>query len=123
MTLEELKAEVRQLKATGANCSQCVVAMFEPELALAAAGLGGGVCGCGLTCGAASAMAIVAAARGYHSSADKMPVYTEVKPLIEEFKQRNDGKINCSDLRRPGAKPCMELINDAIEILYTHYAK
>jgi hypothetical protein len=43
-------------------------------------------------------------------------LYAEVKAAAEEYKALN-GSVVCSELLKPGRKPCIELIEDAITII------
>lgn len=115
--VEELKKRALELRKQGYNCAQCVAMVHSPELEAAVAALGTGVAATGNICGAANAMAIVAGMKAYTSPADKQELYAKIRTLIDKFKQRNCGQIDCRDLRKPGSKPCTDLICDAIEIL------
>lgn len=123
-TLEQRMDRARRLHAQGYNCSQCVVMVFDdvhgldPMLsARTAAGLGRGVGGCMLTCGTVTGMAIAAGLISYATPSDKQRLYTDVRALADEFKAIN-GSTVCGELLKPGRKPCMELITDAITILH-----
>lgn len=115
--VEELKQKALGLRKQGYNCAQCVAMVFHPELEATVASLGTGVAATGNICGAANAMAIVAGMKNYDGPENKQELYGRVRQLIDKFKGRNCGQINCCDLRKPGRKPCTELICDAIEIL------
>ncbi|MEE0974361.1 MAG: C-GCAxxG-C-C family protein, partial [Muribaculaceae bacterium] len=52
----------------------------------------------------------------YTSPADKATTYQAVKDCSNEFTSLN-GSIVCSELLKPGRKPCIELIVDAITII------
>lgn len=110
--------KVNDLRSQGYNCAQCITALYAPSLTQAAAGLGGGIGGTGHVCGCVSAMSLVVAARKYSSPADKSAVYGTIKTLTEQFASRNEGLTNCCDLRKPGRKPCSELILDMAQILH-----
>ncbi|MDE7387826.1 MAG: C-GCAxxG-C-C family protein [Muribaculaceae bacterium] len=127
--LEKRLSAVAGLRASGHNCAQCVMLAFADRYAsrmsaeaaeAVACALGGGVCGTGHICGAASAMAAVVSLMRYEVPSDKKAVYAEGAGLIGEFARRQGGLTDCDDLRRPGAKSCGDLINDAVEILSKH---
>ena len=98
----------RALFLNGYNCSQAVVGAFsdlfgmEPETAMRfAEGLGGGIGRMRLTCGAVSAMALLA---GLKVSTGKpgdletrKEVYAKVREMAAAFQEKN-GSITCSDL-------------------------
>lgn len=115
--VEEKKRQALDLRKQGYNCAQCVAMVYDPGLEATVAALGTGVAATGNICGAANAMAIVAGRKPYVGPAEKQELYRQVARLINKFKERNCGEVNCCDLRRPGRKPCTELITDAIEIL------
>ena len=119
--LSELHEQAMSLHKQGYNCAQCVSMVFDPSLGVVTSGLGRGVGGTGHICGAASAMAIVVGARSFTSPSDKPAINAEVKGLIDDFACMNNGLCDCRDLRKPGAKPCNQLIKDAITLLYNHY--
>lgn len=118
VTLEERISKAIKLRAAGYNCAQCVAMVFDPALEAMTSGLGTGIGATGNICGAANAMAIVCSARTYNGPADKKNLYARVSGLINAFTAENNGQINCSQLRQPGRKPCIELIKDAIMILH-----
>ncbi len=115
--VEQQKKEALELRKKGYNCAQCVAMVYRPELEAAVASLGTGVAATGNICGAANAMAIIAGMKSYEGPEKKQELYAKVRRLIDKFKERNGGDIDCVDLRKPGRKPCSDLICDAIEIL------
>lgn len=115
--VEDLKKRALDLRKQGYNCAQCVAMVYDPTLEATVAALGTGVAATGNICGAANAMAVVAGRKDYTSPAEKQELYARVRKLIDKFKDRNCGQVNCCDLRQPGRKPCTDLICDAIEIL------
>lgn len=117
-TADELKSEALELRKKGYNCAQCVAMVFNPELEATTAALGTGVAATGHICGAANALAIVTATRCYQAPDQKQTLYSKVRTLIDRFRERNMGQADCRDLRKPGRKPCTELICDAIDILH-----
>lgn len=118
VTLEERIDNALQLRKQGYNCAQSVAMVFDKSLARATAGLGCGVGSTGNICGAANAMAIIACALSDTEPTDKPANYALVARMIEKFQSLNNGNINCRDLRKPGAKSCVDLIKDAITILH-----
>ncbi len=115
--VENLKKQALELRRQGFNCAQCVAMVHNPELESAVAALGTGIAATGNICGAANAMAVVAAMKQYSGPETKQELYAKVRRLIEKFEERNCGQIACRDLRKPGRKPCTDLICDAIEIM------
>lgn len=117
-TLQERMDKAMQLRAKGYNCAQCVAMVFNPALEAVASGLGTGVAGTGHICGAASAMALVTGADTYTGPSDKQELYARIRLQLDRFAALNQGDTDCCALRRPGRKPCTELITDAVGILH-----
>lgn len=126
MTLQQRIDKARELHALGYTCAQCVAMSFDDVtashasqqlLAAITSGFGGGFGGSRETCGAISGMTAVNGLTGFTSSADKRKVYASTASLVEQFKTLN-GSVVCRELRVPGAKPCMTLIEDAVTILH-----
>lgn len=124
MNLNQRIERALDLRRQGYNCAQCVAMVFEditatdPDLlSRFTAGLGTGVGGLREICGAVSAMAIVDSLIGYKSPDDKAELYTTVSADGEKFRSIN-GSLVCRELKRPGGKPCPQLIADAVTILY-----
>ena len=122
-TLEERKERARKLHKQGYNCSQCVVMVFDDIHGLSedvatrvSAGFGGGVGGLRQVCGAVSGIVMLEGLTKYSRPSDKSMLYAEVKAAADEYKALN-GSIVCGDLLKPGRKPCIELIEDAITII------
>jgi C_GCAxxG_C_C family probable redox protein len=122
-TLDERITRARQLHKEGYNCAQCVVMVFDDiydldtdTAAKVSAGMGGGVGGQRQVCGTVSGMAMTLGLVQYASPADKATTYQAAKDCSNEFTSLN-GSIVCSDLLKPGRKPCIELIVDAITII------
>ncbi|MBR5332521.1 MAG: C_GCAxxG_C_C family protein [Muribaculaceae bacterium] len=122
-TLEERIERARVLHKQGYNCSQCVVMVFddiheldEEVIARVSAGFGGGVGGMRQVCGAVSGMTMITSLVKYVQPSDKPMLYAEIKSVADEFKTIN-GSIVCGELLRPGRKPCIGLIEDAITII------
>ena len=79
-------------------------------------GMGGGVGGQRQVCGTVSGMAMTLGLVQYASPADKATTYQAVKDCSNEFTSLNCS-IVCNELLKPGRKPCIELIVDAITII------
>lgn len=104
----ERARKARELFLSGYNCSQSVVCAFadlfgmDTETAARfSEGLGGGMGRMRLTCGAVSAMSLIA---GLKMSSGKpgdlktrAEVYAKVREMAEEFRKEN-GSIVCSEL-------------------------
>ncbi len=127
--LEALKKKCLDLRAQGYNCAQAVLLCFTDELGLdedtASAltlGMGSGMGGAGEICGVAAAMAAAASRileKENGQKPDKTEVYALVKELFADFKERNSGRLRCSELKTPGAvKNCSELVCEGVEIIY-----
>lgn len=121
-TIEERKEIARSLRREGYNCAQCVAMSFDDVLSadkvtaasLAAQGFGSGYGGCGYVCGAVSGANMVL---GLLGRTPRPELYRKVGELIDGFSAL-EGAVNCADLKKPGRKPCLELITDAVEILH-----
>jgi C_GCAxxG_C_C family probable redox protein len=98
----------RSLYLSGYNCAQSVFAAFSQEMGLEektalrmASGMGGGIGGLRMTCGAVSAMAMVLGAlRGYDDAADfdgKKQLYADIQRLHEAFVTVHETS-NCREL-------------------------
>lgn len=122
-TLQERIDNALALRKQGYNCAQCVAMIFDPSLEAATGGLGTGIGGTGHICGAATAMALVTSSLTYNGPADKPALYARVRECLNRFAELNCGDTNCCDLRKPGRKPCVELIKDAVTILHETYAE
>lgn len=118
VTLEERIDNALELRRHGYNCAQCVAMSFDPGLEVVTAGLGTGVGATGHICGCCSAMAIVTSLKSYQGPAGKPALYAGVRECMDRFAALNEGDTDCRDLRRPGRKPCVDLIKDAIKILH-----
>lgn len=106
---ENAKAEkARRLFLEGYSCAQSVFAAFAPEMGLdekqalrIASGMGGGIGGLRLTCGAVTAMTLVLGAlRGYAEPGDtegKKALYARVQELHRRFVAQY-GTSNCGEL-------------------------
>ena len=118
VTLQERIDNALSLRKQGYNCAQCVAMTYDPSLEVATAGLGTGISGTGHICGAATAMAIVTSTLKYEGPSEKAALYARIRGCLDRFAALNQGDTNCSDLRRPGRKPCVDLIKDAVTILH-----
>lgn len=98
----------RSLYLNGYNCAQSVFAAFSEEMGLAqetalkmASGMGGGIGGLRMTCGAVSAMAMVLGAlRGYSQAEDfegKKQLYADIQRLHAAFTEVHETSC-CRDL-------------------------
>ncbi|MCC8070786.1 MAG: C-GCAxxG-C-C family protein [Bacteroidales bacterium] len=124
MTIEERKEQARELHRQGYNCAQCVAMVYSDLTGVApdttarlTAAYGGGVGGEGDLCGVVSGMAFVVSALRYEGPATKLATYQSMKPYYQAFAERNGGCTACRDLRRPGKKSCMTLIEEGVEII------
>lgn len=122
MTLETRIERARQLRKDGYNCAQCVIMVFDDVTPLpldtlekVSAGFGTGFGGQRYVCGAVSGMTMLDGLTGYRSPADKVATYRQVTADTADFVALNGSAI-CRELRKPGRKPCMDLIIDAITI-------
>jgi C_GCAxxG_C_C family probable redox protein len=98
----------RSLYLSGYNCAQSVFAAFSEEMGIPqetalkmASGMGGGIGGLRMTCGAVSAMAMVLGAlRGYSAADDfegKKQLYADVQRLHAAFTAVHETS-NCREL-------------------------
>lgn len=117
VTSEERINTALMLRKKGYNCAQCVAMVYDPSLEGVSAGLGIGLAGTGHICGCCTAMAMLISQKAYVLPTEKAALYSRIRGAIEKFADRNEGDTDCRDLRRPGRKPCAELIKDAIEII------
>ncbi len=98
----------RSLYLDGYNCAQSVFAAFSEEMGIPrdtalkmASGMGGGIGGLRMTCGAVSAMAMVLGSlRGYNSADDyecKKQLYADIQRLHAAFTAVHETS-NCREL-------------------------
>lgn len=121
-TLPQRIERARALRAEGHNCAQCVVMAFDDisspsameAVNLAAKGFGSGIGARGMVCGAVSGMTMVL---GMADSSPRPQLYKRVGSLIDTFTAL-EGSCICADLKKPGRKPCIDLITDAVEMLH-----
>lgn len=123
-SLEERINRARQLHKEGYNCSQCVFMVFDDVhgmdsdvAARVSSGFGGGVGGQRQVCGAVSGMTMMLGMTKFSQPTDKPSLYKTVQDYSSEFKELNES-IVCGELLKPGRKPCMSLIEDAITIIH-----
>lgn len=113
------------LRNKGYNCAQCVlmslskhIGIDEKLAARISAAYGSGFGGSGQMCGAISVLGI---AEGLmipgsepHDKADAM---WRIKDLLEKFKEQNDGRFLCPELKsKEYYKICPDLIKECIEL-------
>lgn len=129
LSLDERIELALKHRREGANCSRCVALSFPDyteaavsaqALGALADGLGGGVGGSGLTCGAVTAMAMV---DGLARPADmpKAQIYKRVGEMTAEFNAMN-GSTCCNTLKQELHRDCTRLILDAVTILHNRLA-
>ncbi len=123
-TLQERLERARQLKAQGYVCSQCVLMAFpdvtglsEVQAASVSIGLGGGVGGQGDVCGCVTSMAALCGCASQGNPQLKPETYGSVRMLSDKFLAEN-GSIQCRQLKQSAQKPCLQLIENAIEIFH-----
>lgn len=107
-------------------CAYCDLVGLEPETALKISeGLGLGLGRQLQTCGAVSAMALLAGMKNSDGNLEEGPktkkaTYALVKELGDAFKEKN-GSISCGELTgfggRPKLRSCAGCVEDAAEIL------
>lgn len=129
MDLEQRLALASGLRKEGYNCAQCVIMAFpdvtglDNECAAAVtACMGRGLGGSGLTCGALlGALSVEGLANGGNPDGKKEAGFRSAA-AVEQFRQLN-GATQCSELRLPGAKPCMDLILDSVRMVHDKLGK
>lgn len=123
-TIEERKELARALRREGQTCSQCVVGAFDDvapaevvkAVERAAEGFGSGFGAKGMTCGAVSGMTMVLSLVGARS---RPKLYAGVRMMVDEFGAL-EGDTECAALKKPGRKPCIDLITDAVEMVHNY---
>lgn len=128
LTLEERLDRARQLRRQGANCGRSVILAFTDyagdipaeRLGALADALGGGVGGCGLTCGAVTGMA-VADGLARDASLTKAQIYKRTAAMVGEFDACN-GSTVCRELKGTLHRDCTSLILSAVTILHNRLA-
>ena len=124
-TLEERKELARRLRAEGRNCCQRVAVAFgdmnesETELlARISSGFGSGIGGKGEICGVMSGATMVCGL--VYNQLERPALYAKVRQPLDKFEELN-GSYVCQELKRPGRKPCIDLIADGVEILHRQF--
>lgn len=126
LTLQERIDAAMNLRRQGYNCAQAVVMVF-PDLtgldndtaAKLTSALGTGVGGQKEICGAVNGMSLCVGMRHGSAPEDKVAAMKDAGSLCQIFRDANDGRINCRDLKgHEGIRPCNDLIAQAIEILH-----
>ncbi|MDE5672553.1 MAG: C-GCAxxG-C-C family protein [Duncaniella sp.] len=124
-TLEERKELARRLRGEGRNCCQCVAMAFgdmnesETELlARISSGFGSGIGGKGEICGVMSGATMVCGL--VYNQLERPALYAKVRQPLDKFEELN-GSYVCQELKRPGRKPCIDLIADGVEILHRQF--
>lgn len=125
-TLQQRLERARELRAQGYVCSQCVLMAFpdvtglsDTQAASVSIGLGGGVGGQGDVCGCVTSMAALCGCASQGNPQLKPQTYSAVRTLSEEFMAEN-GSMQCRALKQSGKKPCMQLIENAVEIFHQY---
>lgn len=130
LTLDERLSRALDMRRAGANCSRCVAMAFPDvtdstveaeQLGKMAEGLGGGVGGCGLTCGAITSMVLVdgiARPQGLGKAA----VYGRAAALTRAFEEQN-GATECRRLKGELKRDCTSLILNAVTLLHNSLAE
>ena len=142
--------KAKELFKQGYNCTQAVVGAYAEELGIdmetamkLASSFGGGMGRLREVCGAVSGMFMVAGIKyGYSSpeaSLEKTEHYKKIQELAAEFSESN-GSIICRELlglqtgkdshvpderteKYYKARPCVELVGDAVAILEEYISK
>lgn len=130
----ERKELAIQLYKKGYSCAQAVACAYHASLLLSedaayriSEGFGGGMGHYGHTCGACSAMVMVAGSqisKGIEDMSSKQQTYPIVKEMVEQFVEAN-GYLNCFDILRNGSQDmednkrvcCIHCIHSACDIL------
>lgn len=117
-----------ELRNQGYGCAQCVlmslsdkIGLNEKQAARMAAAYGTGFAGSGGICGVISILGIAEGLliRGYGPE-DKSKAIWNTKDRLEKFKEANQGRHLCRDLKgKEDAKKCPDLIKEGIEMFLT----
>lgn len=113
------------LRNQGYGCAQCVlmalsdkIGLKESQAARIGAAFGSGFAGTGGICGVISILGVAEGllSKGYGPE-DKSKVIWNTKALFDKFKESNNERFLCRDLKgKEDAKKCPELIKEGIEI-------
>lgn len=120
LTKEERVETARKMRAEGHTCAQCVIEAFpeltgdDPVLSVAAEGFGSGVGALQLMCGALSG-AVMTMSLAPHQSRPKL--YGAIRGVCRRFEEQ-EGSMMCGELKKPGRKPCVELIADTVGMVH-----
>lgn len=113
------------LRKKGYNCAQCVLMSLSDLLdidenlaAKLTAAFGSGFAGSGEICGAISSIGIAEGIKENNSGPEaKIKVMKSTRQLLEQFKEENEGRFLCRDLKgKEGMRSCPELIRQAVAI-------
>ncbi len=126
-TINECQDYAISLRNKGYNCAQCVLMAFSKHFGLnekyaarIASPYGSGFSGSGELCGALSVLAIAEGfVLGGPEPQDKAKAMMATKKLYDRFKEENDGRVLCRDLKNiEDVKKCPNLIRQAIRIFF-----
>ena len=129
-SIESCQDYAIELRQKGYNCAQCVLMTIsrqtgndEDLASRLSAAYGGGFSGTGEMCGALS---ILGMAEGLISKAsttqDKVTAMKCTKALYQRFKDENDGRVLCRELKgKENARQCPDLIKQAIRIFFEQH--
>lgn len=124
-TLGQRQELARELRKQGLNCCQCVAMAFDdltaadPQLLTAlSAGFGSGFGASGEVCGAISGATMLTGL--LNPSLPRPALYAQVRETMAEFSALN-GSCICRELKKPGRKPCVDLITDTVAILHKRF--
>ena len=109
----------------GYGCAQCVlmalsdkIGLKESQAARIGAAFGTGFAGTGGICGVISILGVAEGllSKGYGPE-DKAKVIWNTKALLDKFKDANNDRFLCRDLKgKEDAKKCPDLIKEAVEL-------
>lgn len=116
------------LRNQGYGCAQCVlmaiadkIGLKESQAARMGAAYGSGFAGSGGICGVISILGLAEGLliSGYGPE-DKSKAIWNTKDLLDKFKESNQGRHLCCDLKgKENAKKCPDLIKEGIELFLT----
>lgn len=116
------------LRNQGYGCAQCVlmaladkIGLKESQAARMGAAYGSGFAGSGGICGVISILGIAEGLliSGYGPE-DKAKAIWNTKDLLDKFKESNEGRHLCCDLKgKENTKKCPDLIKEGIELFLT----
>ena len=128
MDLQERKVRASLLHSRGYNCAQCILLSFDDYTGLSsvaasslAMGLGAGVGAQGEVCGALLGVSLVLGMVRGEDPAIKPKVNKEVRELTRRFRERNNDRYLCRELKRvQPVRPCDDIVADSVEILHDY---